>query len=261
MELDNVLKKLRKLKKLYEGAKAINSESEAATAASLIQKLLAEYNITMDEVGTEEQKKESEDINKEVFSGFTYKSIGGQWEFRLWYVLCKHNFCKCFMYGNSYQRLIMLGSKANMEIVKWLFGVLSQRFVEFSIERWKKYNQTEEYQMGIVKCSKDRFQRGYLSGAVEGLDAKLEDIKRNDEKAEPEFNAKVTALTVRSNTAIDDYIKAQWGGVKSKNTYRSQMAGSRDARKQGYSDGYNTDIHKPIQNNQRAATQGVGLLG
>ena len=49
MELDNVLKKLRKLKKLYEGAKAINSESEAATAASLIQKLLAEYNITMDE--------------------------------------------------------------------------------------------------------------------------------------------------------------------------------------------------------------------
>lgn len=63
MELENVLKKLRKLQKLYEGAKKINSEGEAANAAALIQKLLTEYNLTMDEVGTDEQKKESDKIN------------------------------------------------------------------------------------------------------------------------------------------------------------------------------------------------------
>ena len=64
MDLDSVLKKLRKLQKLYDGAKAINSEGEAANAAALIQKLLTQYNLTMDEVGTDEQKKESNKINQ-----------------------------------------------------------------------------------------------------------------------------------------------------------------------------------------------------
>lgn len=36
--LDSVLKKLRKLQNLYEGAKKINSEGEANAAAAAIQK-------------------------------------------------------------------------------------------------------------------------------------------------------------------------------------------------------------------------------
>lgn len=260
MELDNVLKKLRKLQKLYEGAKAINSEGEAANAAALIKKLLAEYNLTIDEVGTEEQKKENEKIENEIFSGYTHHSIGGQWEYRLWYVLCKWNFCKCFMYGNSYKRLIMFGSKANIEIVKWMFEVLSERFVEFSVERWKKYRLTEEYAMQIHKCSKDRFQRGYLQGAVEGLDAKLTEINKRDKQVEPEFDAKVTALAVRSNTAIDQYITDNYGWGKSRRTTNANRAGNYSGRRQGYSDGYNTDIHKPIQNNRHTAASGVNLL-
>ena len=51
--LDIVLKKLRKLQALYEGAKKINSEGEAANAASLINKLLTQYNLTMDQIGAE----------------------------------------------------------------------------------------------------------------------------------------------------------------------------------------------------------------
>lgn len=50
MKIEDVLKKLKKLKKLYEGAKKINSEGEAAAAASAIQRLLVEYNISMEEV-------------------------------------------------------------------------------------------------------------------------------------------------------------------------------------------------------------------
>ena len=43
MSLDKVMRKIQKLKKLYEGAKKINSEGEAQNAAALIQKLLTEY--------------------------------------------------------------------------------------------------------------------------------------------------------------------------------------------------------------------------
>lgn len=112
MELDSVLKKLRKLHKLYEGAKKINSEGEANAAAAAIQRLLTMYNLSMDEIGKEEERKD--EILEEKMSGYTYKSIGGEWEFRLLYVLCKWNFCKCFPMGGTYKKLIIFGKKENM---------------------------------------------------------------------------------------------------------------------------------------------------
>lgn len=260
MELDNVLKKLRKLQKLYEGAKKINSEGEAANAAAAIQRLLAQYNLTMAEVGTGEEEKKDE-VNEQVVSGYTYKSIGGDWEYRLWYVICKRNFCKCFMYGSSYKRLIIFGSKENMEVVKWLFGVLSERFVSFSKDRFKEYQKSEEYLMAFRKPSKDRYQRGYLHAAVAGLDAKLKEISDQDKIAEPEFGTKVTALVVRTNTAIDEYVNRKFGGYgKGRNMSSSANAGVGSARAAGYKDGYNTDIHKPIQNNQRSNASNMKLL-
>ena len=159
----------------------------------------------MEEVGVEEEKKSNE-INQAEVSGFNFSSIGGNWEYRLWYVLCKWNFCKCFMHGNSYKNLIMFGSKENMEMVKWLFGVLSKRFVEFSKNRWKEYMQTPEYIYSYTKPSMARYQRGYLQGAVEGLDLKLKEISDKDKKQEPEYGTKVTALVLRTSTAIDEYI-------------------------------------------------------
>lgn len=87
MKIEDALKKLKKLKKLYEGAKKINSEGEAAAAASAIQRLLVEYNLSMEEVESSISKDERKDaVEEEKASGFTYKSIGGQWEYRLTYV-------------------------------------------------------------------------------------------------------------------------------------------------------------------------------
>lgn len=257
MELESVLKKLRKLQKLYEGAKQINSEGEAAAAAAAIQRLLTEYNLTMSEVGSDEEKKD--EVNEQVVSGLNYKSIGGNWEYRLWYVICKWNFCKCFQYGVSYKRLIIFGSKENIEVVKWMWDMLAERFVEFSKNRWKEYIKTDEYLN--FKPSKDRYQRGYLQGAVEGLDAKLREISEKDKRDEPDYGTRVTALVVRTNTAIDEYIVKRFGGVgRGRNASQSYRAGVASGKRAGYSDGYNTDIHKPIQSNQRKNVSGVKLL-
>ena len=59
MDLQNVMQKLRKLQKLYEGAKKINSEGEAANAAAAIQRLLAQYNLTMEQICDDEEKKKT----------------------------------------------------------------------------------------------------------------------------------------------------------------------------------------------------------
>jgi len=259
MEIEKVLDKLRKLQRLYNSATKINNEGEAAAAAEMIQRLLIKYNLTMEEVGTDEQKKSANEIKECTVSGFTHTSIGGAWEYRLWDCLCKHNFCRCYMYGNSYKRLILLGNSENIEVVKWMFDMLSERFVHFSSEQFKKYKETDEYIFAVRKCSKDRYQRGYLIGAVDGLNRKLTEIAERNKKQEPELSAKITALTIRNDGAITDYVHDKWGGVRTVKT--NFTAGIRDSRERGYHDGYNTDINKPIQENHKRATSTIKLLG
>lgn len=160
MKIEDVLKKLKKLKKLYEGAKKINNEGEAAAAASAIQRLLVEYNISMEEVENSMYRDaHKDDVNQEFESGYNYKSIGGNWEYHPAYVICKYNFCKCFQYGNSYKNLIIIGKPENLETVKWLKNMLAERFVEISNKKWKEYKRGIEYALSGGKISKDRFQK------------------------------------------------------------------------------------------------------
>lgn len=251
MELDSVLKKLRKLQKLYEGAKKINSEGEANTAAAAIQRLLTMYNLSMDEIGKEEERKD--EILEEKMSGYTYKSIGGEWEFRLLYVLCKWNFCKCFQMGGSYKKLIIFGKKENMETVKWLRDMLAERFVEFSKKRFKEYKETMEYAMKPI--SLDKYQRSYLMGCAAGLDAKLKEESDRDKKADADFSAKVTALVVRNDTAVTEYIHNKYHVGRG----RRRQENFDSARAYGYKDGKSTSINRPISGGQAQASK-VGLL-
>lgn len=255
MSLDKVMRKIAKLKKLYEGAKAIKSEGEAANAAHLIQKLLAEYNLTMEEVGTAEEKAENKVLHEHI-SGYTRKSIGGYWEQQLTHVICRWNFCKCYLFGNSYKNLIIVGKKDNIEMVKWLLEVLKERFVSFSNDRYKEY-VAQKKEEGIKPCSKDKFQRSYLSGCAAGLDAKLQEEHEREKKEEVELTTKVTALVVRSNAEIEEYINKTWGGTGKARSARTTYD---DARNAGYKDGRNTSINKPIAGGRTAASS-VNLLG
>ena len=114
MEIDEVMRKLRKLKALYEGAQKINSEGEAQAAAHMIQKLLTEYNLSMEQVDMTEPDKDP--ILKENVSGFTYKSIGGDWEMYLTSVLCRHNFCRCLQYGTIH-KLVIVGRHETLKLL------------------------------------------------------------------------------------------------------------------------------------------------
>lgn len=251
MEMSEVLKKLRKLQNLYEGAKKINSEGEAMAAAAAIQRLLTMYNLSMDEV-EQSEAKESDAILEENMSGYTYKTIGGAWEFRLLHVLCKWNFCKCFQVGSTYKKLIIFGKKENIEMVKWLRSMLSERFVEFSKKRYKEYQGTREY--AIKPIGKDTYQRSYLIGCAEGLDAKLKEENRKDRKADGNIGAKVTALVLRNNTAIDEYIGAKYRVGRG----RMKREAMTSARAYGYNDGKNTSINRPSASKSQASR--VGLL-
>ena len=252
-KLDSVLKKLRKLQNLYEGAKKINSEGEANAAAAAIQRLLIQYNLSMDEIGTDEEKSKDTVLEEKV-DGFTYKSIGGEWEFRLLYVLCKWNFCKCFQVGGTYKRLMIFGKKENIETVKWLRSMLAECFVSFSKNRFKEYQKTVEYAMKPI--SMDKYQRSYLMGCAAGLDAKLKEESDREKAKDAEFGAKVTALVVRNDTAVTEYIENKYKVGKGK-ARRENFDSARDF---GFRDGKNTELHKQVSSGAKSQAQGVKLL-
>ena len=253
MSLDKVMRKIQKLKKLYEGAKKINSEGEAQNAAALIQKLLTEYNLTMEEVGSEQEKEDNKVMHENV-SGFTYKSIGGIWEQRLTHVICKWNFCKCYIYGKSYKSLIIVGKKDNVEMVKWLLDILKERFVFFSKQRYKEYLKgVGEFEKPM---GKEKFQRSYLVGCAMGLDSKLKEQHEREKKEEVELSTKITSLVVRNNAAVEEYVENEFGGTSKARRFHENYD---SARYKGFEDGKNTDINKPIAGG-RAAANNVKLL-
>jgi len=251
--LDNVLSKLRKLKALYEGAKAINSEGEANAAAAAIQRLLIQYNLSMEEIGSDEQKK-ADVVIEETTSGFTYKSIGGEWEFRLVYVLCKWNFCKCFQYGKTYKSLLIFGKQENLETVKWLRQLLSERFVSFSKTRYKEYQKTMEY--AHKPMSMDKYQRSYLMGCTAGLDSKLKEESDRDKIQDQDYGTKVTALVVRNDSAISEYISNKYKTEKGRRT----KVNIDSSYAFGFNDGKNTELHKQVSSGAKSQVNEVKLL-
>lgn len=251
--MDAIMSKIKKLKAMYEGAKKIGSENEAATAAALLNKLLLQYNLSMDELDLSEKPKDP--ILDEVISGFEYKSIGGEWENRLTNVLCRHNLCQSYVYGGSYKRLLIVGRKENLELVKWLLSMLKERYVAFSKEAYKVYKESSDYK--YTRYSKDRFQRSYLLGCAEGLDAKLTEERKREEREDEKFAVQVNALVVQNNGAITTYVTEKFG----KTGHRTGgHANAYSARKAGYEEGKRTELYKPISESHHKQASNVGLL-
>ena len=248
---DDIMRKIRKLKALYEGAKEINSESEAQMAALLMKKLLTQYNLTMEQMRDDEEKKKDE-ILDEIISGFNYSSIGGQWEFYLTHVICKWNFCRMLKWG-SCKKLIIIGNKENVEMVKWLRDTLAARYVSFSKDRYKEYCASKYGMWNPM--SKDKYQRSYLMGCAQGLDAKLTEEHEREKKEDEGYSAMVTALMVRKDAELDEYTDNKWHPKNGKRIHVNYDS----AHSSGYMDGKNTQLHKPISS-QKSEANKVKLL-
>lgn len=228
-----ILEKLSKLKALYESAK-MDNEGEANAAAAAIQRLLLKYNLSMEDIDANLNSNSDVWVH-EYISGYTQKSIGGQWELELWSALCEFNFCKVFMCGGSYKNLMLVGKKENLDNIKWLNNFLQTVFVKLSKVRYKEYCRS--LLTKPIAC--DTFQRNYLYGCAIGLRKKLKD------ETATIAAEKITALAVRSNDAIMSYVTDMFGRVATKR--HSAIPKNYSAQKMGYEDGRKIKIGKPIE--------------
>lgn len=246
--LDAIFTKLKKLQKLYEGAKAINSEGEANNAAAAMQRLMLQYNLSLADVDAYNEPN-PDAIEERNVSNYNYRSIGGSWESRLLNILCQFNFCRAYQRGGI-SRGMIVGKKENIEMVLWLKEFVSRQFVELSKKRWKEY--TQGFEFAIHPCSKDKFQRNYLIGCTDGLYWKLKEEADRDKE---DLGERITALVVRSNADIDKYMERyQVGrGRRTRETWDS-------ARAKGQTDGRNVQINKPLTSG-RSEAEKTRLLG
>jgi hypothetical protein len=255
--LDKIKTKLQKLMRLYEGAKKINSEGEANAAAAAIQRLLTQYNLTMGDVSQEEQERDV--VKENIMSCYRFKFIGGDWEFKLMFVICKWNFCKVFRYGKQKDKnMIFFGKEENMETVKWLYNMLCEKFIAFGKNRYKEYQETMDY---LVKpIGLDTYLRRYLEGCAAGLDMKFkeESDREKVQNEDKDYGTKVTALVVRTGAEIDTYVAQKFGGYAKG---RKQPNAKHDSCFAfGVKDGKNTQIHKGVSESKQAQTSKVKLL-
>jgi hypothetical protein len=242
--LEKILAKIRKLKNLYESAKKIDSEGEACQAAKAIRNLLLEYNLTMEEVEMSQDASDKEEIVQESASGYDYKSIGGYWEYELTSTICRYNLCRCYMLGNTYKNLVILGKEQNIKMVRWTVDMLKERLVALSKDRFKEF-QKQCLDNQVRPYSKDKFQRNYLMGCVDGLRRKLKEERDREKAQEEEQASKITSLVVCNDAAIDEYTKKTWGQTKTRNVRYE----SNNARNLGYKDGRNIELNNPIEGN------------
>ena len=255
-DLNLILSKLKKLQRLYEGAKAINSEAEAQNAATKIQNLLTQYNLSMADVESVADNEQKTDVIEERLGDNWQRKCGGSWDQLLLYGICKYNFCYVLI-SNTHvyrtnrngrevwenrRRYIVIGEPQNIQVVKWLFDVLAANLYKLALKRYEEYRNDDTQAVmrlfvGEKKMHRGTFLRSYLAGAAKGVQQKLKEERDRELQAQVQVNA----LLLRTDKKLDDYLAEKYPKL---GKARPEHIGSYQAMRQGMEDGRNVTISK-----------------
>lgn len=134
-KLENVMQKISKLLALAES----DNEHEAISASLFAQKLLAKYNIDLEQV----QAKDDEEINIEEVQADV--GTGNKWKYQLADVIAKNYRCKDYFSGSS--TIVFHGYKQDVVIARriymYLFSVCKRLAKKYVKEKKEEGYNTE----------------------------------------------------------------------------------------------------------------------
>jgi len=226
-DLDKIKDKLAKLIRLQEGAIKIGSLEEAGNASAKIQTLLMKYNLSMADISSKENHKLDIEHNLVSLSDLGRSKTSGKWMESLCSVLCNNNLCKPVLSGDN---IYIFGGEENVKIVSVLFTQLVHRLKIMARDSFKAYTGFEK---------KNTFYRGYLMGAVRGINTKLIENKRELEAKE----IGMTALIVMTDKLVAQAVENHFGSLRKG---RSSKVSGQDGATRGFRDGKNMSINKSI---------------
>ena len=236
-----ILDKIRKLLKLQQGAKEINSEGEAFAAAQAVQRLLTEYNLSLADVSDEDDEKQK--IVETDDFGYT-SQYGNYWKQSLMITIAHYNYTQVL--GNGYKRKISLvGSEANVQICKELYDYLTKTFQRLAKKHLDEANaelnmQGKRYSAFGAK----KFIRSYLEGACAGLEENYQQRQPTSEE---------TALVVCHNEMINDFLSEKYHRDIKTTNIKCNSDVNESALMQGYNDGKSINLNSQIEQKGGAA--------
>lgn len=229
-DINSIISKLKKLQRLHEGAKAINSEAEAANAAAKIQNLLIQYNLSMADLDSVADNEQATNVVEEKLGDNWARKCGGFWDQLLLYGICKYNFCYVIVSkrheyrvnrnGNEVreqrQKYIVIGEPHNIEVVKWLFDVLAGQLYRLALKRYEEYRNDDSQALmriftGEKRMHRGTFLRSYLAGAAKGVQDRLKEERDRELQAQVQVNA----LVLRTDQKLNDYVAENYKDLRS----------------------------------------------
>ena len=238
MEKDNVINKIRKLLRLQFNAEKIGSTGEAYQAAKMVRKLLMDYNLSMGDIGNENEDaainmKESEDIT-------VTDKYGNYWKKSLLHTIAVNNLCD--VYTRTYnQKMFIIGAEENVVVVREFYDYLLKVFRRLVIERFNEaQNDAMIHGQRYTEKGKNYFMRSYLEGVSNGLQENYDSMKPTSEE---------TALVVCHQDRIKEFLFNQnnykMDGTKHRQ-HRRKVLG--EAYEQGQEDGRKVNLNKQLDN-------------
>ena len=230
-----ILTKIQKLLNLKVGAEQIGSLHEAENAAIRVTELLLKYNLELEDV-TGFVKPDAKDIRRFNEEGIINPKNEGKWIHALYNILCKYNFCKMITNTSKYNTkadyAILIGTKDNVESVKFLAEQLEARIRTAEKGAWTRNNSREK---------RNTFRRGFFQGAVFGIHSQLME-KRAMEQMQ---NNKVTALVLSRDTKLKEFIQNEFSRLTQGKANRG-LSGA-NGHSMGYETGKNMNINKGVE--------------
>lgn len=227
---------IRKVKKLFKLAGGTSYKEEAASAMEKARQLLAEYNLSMDEVTVEDEGQKP--TTEQAFG------IAGAWQESLLRVICNWTNCSPFQSfgyergGRGKTTLKFVGMPAEIEICKYTYEAVYSQIKKL---RKTKSRKEREARRANGESSADSGSHYYLEGYTMGIiDHLRERLKKRVEEEETG-----RALVLVRNPKIDEWCNVNLGSRG--RSFRSDC--SAQGRVDGYQDGHKVRIHPGVEHN------------
>ena len=188
---DKILERIRKLVRLKEST---TSEGEAKAAATHVNRLLKEYNLSLLDVN----EKRPETVFEIRESGaISYKdSFGNYWKRDLLRVLCEYNYCRMLRYRGTTDMLIV-GTQENIAAVTVLYDYLRTTFRRLADKRHMEYVSIKRGYYRTEKYRK-KYIRSYLEGVTPGLSFRKLTLPCRIRTSNMRINAESTSMANKS---------------------------------------------------------------
>lgn len=256
-------KLIDRVRKLIAKANGTDSQAEADLFMTKANKMLLEHNLTMTEVGTDEEGGHSIEEIKQAAQFGSNKSEGNKWETLLMGVLCAHNMCDSIIHTKRHLpggSISVIGSRENAETVLYLFDVAREMIRRLSKEAYKQYREEildgwsgEADEKSLLKMGQLAYRmpwiRNYLKGAVLGLNEKLQSQKKDImSEAGEATGEKFELMVVDNKQAIELYKEKKYPKLSKT---RAATIADKGAYDQGKTDGKNINLNKGISGTEK----------